>query len=433
MVTDRKESRDNGYPDIFERYVDEVKPDPMDLPRLTKRRFHGREVPLWFGYVHVDNVEGYVENLRLRFYLNRWRSKQKDLQKIPATGEVYQIMAEADQEERRESDRPFHIERMADSIVRNSVREPIILYYLGNGRTELWDGNRRFYGTKHIMAVDREGYLDARQRVQWLPAYVFIPTGEEDDRHVKHDILVECNFVDPEQIPWPAYVKAEQVYIEFNQRMKADPDDSVLSRLAKGELAKKFGLKSWRTADRWIKMYDLALQFKEYHEEDHGQDPTITDLLIQERFEYFDELSKPGVFGALKNDPDARDEVFEWMWDGKFKAWTDVRKVPKILDDPVARKQANESDEDAVKRAIATVIANDPIMVKDKTAANERIKQFATWLNSFRREEYKLLDAEALHALEDIVKDVAKITEALLVSSGVSGSESEMQEVSENQ
>ncbi len=422
MTTTTKNRADSEYPDIFQRYVDEVKPDAIGLPRLTTRRFHGREIHLWYGYVHVDNVEGYVENLRLRFYLNRWHSRQQEPQRVPTTDEVYEIMVEADKEERRESDRPFHIERMADNIVRNNIREPIILYYLGDSRTELWDGNRRFYGTKHIMAVDREDYLDARQRVQWLPAYVFIPTGdEEEDGHVKHDILVECNFVDPEQIPWPAYVKAEQVYIEFNRRMKADPDDSVLSRLTKAELAKEFGLKGWRTADRWTKMYELTLQFKEYHEEDQGRDPTITDLLIQDQFEYFDELSKPGVFGALRGDPDARDEVFEWVWDGKLKAWMDVRSVPKILADPVARKQANESDEGAVKRAIETMIANDPVRVKDKTAANEKIKQFATWLDSFKREEYKMLNGEALANLQLILHDVVKITDALLSEEEVEG------------
>ena len=196
--------------------------------------------------------------------------------------------------------------------------------------------------------------------------------------------------------------------------MKIDPDDSVLSRNVKLELADEFGLRGWRTADRWIKMYDLALDFKEFHEADQGRDPTIVDLLIQERFEYFDELSKAGVFGALRSDPDARDQVFEWMWDGKFKAWTDVRSVPKILADPVARKQANDPDKDAVKRAIATVVANDPVRVKDKTAANEKITQFATWLDSFKREEYRMLNIDALDNLQLIVKDVVKITDALL-------------------
>ena len=327
----------------------------------------------------------------------------------PTTDEVYRIMLEADKNEQRESDRPFHIERMAGSIARNNVREPIILYCLDGNRSELWDGNRRYYGAKHVMAVDSEEYISARERIQWLPAYVFVPTGDaEEDSKVKHDILVECNFVNPEQIPWPAYVKAEQVYLEFMKRMKIDPDDHVLSRQVKGELAKEFGLRGWRTADRWIKMYDLALQFKEFHEEEKGRDSTMVDLLIQERFEYFDELSKPGVFGALKSDPDARDEAFEWMWVGKFKAWTDVRAVPKILADPVARKQANEADQDAVKRAIATVIANDPVRVKDKTAANEKIKQFATWLDSFKREEYKMLDSEGLGNLELVVQGCGK-------------------------
>ena len=403
------------YPDIFRRYIEETDPDPTAMPRHLKRRFHGREVPLWFGYVHVDDVEGYVENLRLRFYLKRWQSKEGNGGKEPTTDEVYQIMVGADTEEKRESVRPFHIERMADSIIRNSVREPIILYYCDNGTTELWDGNRRFYGTKHIMKKDDcPDYVDARDSVQWLPAYIFIASGDKSqDDLAKHDILVECNFVEPEQIAWPAYVKAEQVYNQYKRRMAPDPHDPVLSREVKAELADEYGLKGWRRADRWIKMYDLALQFKEYHEEEQERDTTVTDLLIQERFEYFDELSKPGVFGSISKDPDARDEVFEWMWDGKFKAWADVRSVPKILADKVAHAQANDPDQDAVKRAIATVIANDPARSKDKTAANDRIRQFAAWLDSFKREEYKDLDAEALASLHSILRDVVKITEAL--------------------
>ena len=414
MAERMNEMQTTDYPEIFGRYVDGVAPDPTTMPRHVKRRFHGREVPLWFGYVHVDDVEGYVENLRLRFYLKRWQSKGGNGPRVPTTDEVYRIMVDADADEKRESARPFHIERIADSILRNSVREPIILYYRDNTRTELWDGNRRFYGTKHIMKEDRASYVDARDRVQWLPAYVFIASGDNcQDDLIKHDILVECNFVDPEQIAWPAYVKAEQVYNQYQQRVAPDPSDPVLSREVKAELADEYGLKGWRRADRWIKMYDLALQFKEYHEEEQEQDPTVTDLLIQERFEYFDELSKPGVFGSLSKDPDARDEVFDWMWDGKFKAWADVRSVPKILADSVARAQANEPDQDAVKRAIATVIANDPARTKDKTAANDRIKQFGIWLDSFKREEYKDLDAGALASLHSILKDVVKITEVL--------------------
>ena len=419
MTNTQMANTSDEYPDIFQRYVDEMKPGPMEMPRRTNRRFHGREVPLWQGYVHVENVEGYVENLRLRFYLNQWSSEQTSPQQVPSTEEVYQIMVGADDKEKRDSDKPFHISRMSDSIVRNSVREPIIVHYLGSGKTALWDGNRRFFGTKHIMIVDRPEYVGVRATAQWIPAYVYLSSGDtQKDVQTKHDILVECNFVDPEQIPWPNYVKAEQVYKEYENRMKIDPNDQVLSRQVKGELAGEFGLKGWRTADRWIKMYNLTLQFKEYQEEEQERDLTVVDLLIQERFEYFDELSKPGVFGSLSNDPDARDEVFDWMWDGKFKAWADVRQVPKILADPVARQQANDPGPDGVKNAIATVITNDPGRIKDKTAANERIKQFATWLDSFKREEYKTLNTEALGNLKSILNDVVKITDALVSGPG---------------
>lgn len=417
METTKQQKSSNQWPAILQRYVDEVKPQESDLPRPFVRRFHGREVPLWLGKVHIDDIEGYAENLRLKYYLKRWEAREGSTGRTLTTDEIYEIMIKADNEERRESKKPFQIERIANNIVRNQVREPIILYCNGKQTAELWDGNRRYYGSKYITKVDKEEYIEARERVQWLPAYVFLSTGDPaKDQLTKHDILVECNFVDPEQIAWPSYVKAEQIYTQYQKRMSVDPSDQILSREVKEELAKEYGLgdKKWRKTDRWIKMYDLTLQFKEYQEEEREREATEVDLLVQERFEYFDELSKASVFGVLRDDTDVCDRVFDWLWDGKFKAFEDVRQVPRIVADPVAWKQANEPDEDAVRRAIATVIANNPARLKDKTAANGKIKQFAAWLDSFRREEYKTLDAEALASLQLIVKDSVKITRALL-------------------
>ena len=130
----------------------------------------------------------------------------------------------------------------------------------------------------------------------------------------------------------------------FKKLTAEDPADPTLSRLSKEQIALEFGLSGWRQADRWIKMFDLSSEFKEFHEEEHDREEVEVDLKIQDSFEYFDELSKPGVWGSLKNDPDARDEVFTWLWDGKFKSFADVRSVPKILNDPEARKQANAND-----------------------------------------------------------------------------------------
>ena len=337
-----------------------------------------------------------------------------DLRAAPVS-RVNEIMVEADREETQESRRPFHIERIAENIARNGVQEPIVLYSSTEGRGELWDGNRRFFGVRHIMK-DAE-LLKIREQAKWIPALVVTPTGSaEDDLQIKQNIITELNFVEKDHIPWPAYVKAEEVYTKYTRMIQKDPTDPGLLRRAKEVLGEEYGLKGWRVADRWIKMYGLALQFKEYHEEEHEREGVEVDLKIQERFEYFDEMSKPGVWGAIKDDPDARDEVFRWLWDEKFKAFPDVRMVPKILADPVARRQANADDSDAVRRAITTVYANDPTRAKDKEAADEKIKQFAAWLDSFKRSDFKQLNAESLQKLRGILADVVKILEALVVA-----------------
>jgi hypothetical protein len=408
-----------AWPDLLDRYVREKAPtSPEYLPRRVRRRFHGHELVVWQGLVNVKDIEGYVENLRLKFFLNRWRTLRAEPKRVPTTSEIYEIMIEADNEEPRDREKPFHVERMAQSIARNGVQEPIVVYISGPSKAELWDGNRRFFGSIHILA-DHKFTTEVRDQAQWIPALVVTTSGlKEDDERTKHRILTELNFVDKEHIPWPAYVKAEQIHAGYQQWMSDDPTDPFLSRQAKEHLAAEYGLKGWRTADRWIKMYDLAMQFKEYHEEEHSRPPTDVDLKIQEKFEYFDEMSKPGVWGVLKDNPDARDEVFGWLWDGKFKAFADVRSVPAILADPAARRIANADDGEAVKRAIKQVIANDPTNFKDKEAANEKVAHFGEWLDSFRREDFSQLNMEALAKLKKILEDVICMLSALLSKTG---------------
>jgi hypothetical protein len=129
------------------------------------------------------------------------------------------------------------------------------------------------------------------------------------------------------------------------------------------------------------------------------------------------------VWGSLKDDPDARDEVFQWLWDGKFKAFADVRSVPKILGDPEARKHANAPDAEGVRRAIDTIISNDPVRIKDKSAANERIAHFAAWLDSFKREDYVNLTPQSLQKLRQIASDTVKILNGLQASDDDEGAQ----------
>jgi hypothetical protein len=406
------------WPPILDRYLQEVAgTDPEHQPRKTTRHYHGKEVSVWYGRVHVDDVEGWVENIRLKHYLRRWRVRQGDMTKQPTTQDIYDIMIEADREESAQSKRPFHLERIAANIVANGVQEPIFIHVNGS-RGTLWDGNRRRYGVQHIMTDP--AFSAARNGARWLPAYVHVPSGNpETDTAIQRAVLTELNFKEKDHIPWPSYVKAEEVFNIYKRLTAEDPSDPPLSRAAKEEIAKEFGLSGWRQADRWIKMFGLASEFKEYHEEEFDRPEVDVELKIQDHFEYFDELSKPGVWGVLSNDPDARDEVFRWLWDDKFKSFVDVRSVPRILKDPEARRHANADDDEGVKRAIETVISNDPVRIKDKSAANERIAHFAAWLDSFKREDYRRLTPESLGTLRQILQDTVKILQGL--QSGTEG------------
>lgn len=407
------------WPAILNRYMEEATSAVDEYkPRRVRRRFNGQEIVLWQGMVHYEDVHGYAENIRLKYYLKRWRSS-RNIKAVPTSEQIYEIMLDAD---KTESPLPFAVARIADSIARDGIQDPIVVYADDEGTSELWDGNRRFYGTTHIMSA--RGFENYRESAQWLPALVVTPQGSASaDTKIKHNIITELNFVEKDFIRWPAYVRAEQIYTQYTQRMKADPLDQALSKKVKEALAQEYGLKGWRVADRWVKMYELAGQFRDFHEETHERDEADVDLKIQSKFEYFDELSKPGVWGALKEDPDARDEVFNWLWDGKFQAFPDVRYVPKILADSEARERANMDYADAVKDAIKTVHANDPGRAKDKRLANAKIEQFADWLNSFTRDDYKKLSRESLERLREVLVDVTKILSGLLPESDETESE----------
>lgn len=402
-----------AWPPILDRYVREVASADSDQhPRPILRKYHGNEVSMWYGRVHVEDIDGWVENVRLKHYLRSWQQRRGDFSARPTTDDIYDIMIDADRKETKESSKPFQIERLATSIAANGVQEPVVLFMAGDGQGTLWDGNRRFYASKHIMASPH--FVAARASARWIPAFVYQPSGDPArDQRIHKAVLTELNFKDKDHIPWPSYVKAGQIWEVYQRLVHEDPSDPALRREAKQQIAEEYGLKGWRQADRWIKMFGLAVDFKEYFETEHEIEETEVELKIQEKFEYFDELSKPAVWGSLGSDPDARDEVFQWLWYGKFKSFVDVRSVPKILNDPVARIQANQDDSDAVKRAIETVIANDPVRTKDKTAADAKVKQFADWLASFKPDDFKALEPDTLVRLHEVLDTVTAMLSGL--------------------
>lgn len=195
------ESQHRTWPKILDRYVRTEEPsDAGQYPRKVIRRYHGHEIEVWQGRVHIDDVGGWVDNVRLKHYLRRWQARRGTPTATPGTQEIYEIMVEADREENAESKRPFHIERMATNIAANGVQEPIFVAVDGNGIGTLWDGNRRRYATQHIMFDPK--YRNVRNEVQWIPAYIYVLSGDPiRDEKLKHAVLTELNFKEKDHIP----------------------------------------------------------------------------------------------------------------------------------------------------------------------------------------------------------------------------------------
>ena len=229
------------WPSILDRYVREVGSNGTEhTPRRVQRRYHGLDLNLWYGLIHVEDVEGWVENIRLKHYIRNWQVSRGSFEVRPTSDDIYDIMVEADRDETAETKKPFHIERLARNIATNGMQEPILVFSASSSRGELWDGNRRYYATRHIMSDPK--HAEARDRVRWIPAYIYSPSGNpEYDERVKHNVLTELNFKEKDHIPWPAYVKAGEIHTAYHRLVAEDPTDPSLRRVAKEQLAEEYG------------------------------------------------------------------------------------------------------------------------------------------------------------------------------------------------
>ena len=51
---------------------------------------------------------------------------------------------------------------------------------------------------------------------------------------------------------------------------------------------------------------------------------------------------------------------------------------------------------------------------KDKRAAAAKIEQFAKWLDTFKREDFRQLNTQSLDSLKQILTDITKMLQGLL-------------------
>lgn len=367
-------------------------------PRHEIRYFHHRRVEGWSGYIKTEGVKGWVDNVRIALFVQKWRRDNADA--IPTNDEILDWMISDPFDE-------FDLISLGDSIVKNGVRQPIVVEADGT----LLDGNRRYFASLHkFRASEKTGDVVSRQMVSHLPAFVLSPACTPDDLDA---VLVEENFVDDCRREWPNFIKAQRVF-ETYKELREDGQNRT-GAIAK--LVERFGKKK-AEIERWIRMMNHIDEFHDFHvsgDEETGReakDEYDVKWKSQKYFEYFDELTKPEVKKTLESDPDLRDKVFERLFDKDFKNFTQIRKIPAIANDLRARDkfmlgEGPAAVEDAISWVAITGVAKRAMEV------NDRILTFAKFLGSLTANDIDKLELITIAALHEISEKVAEMATVL--------------------
>jgi hypothetical protein len=370
---------------------------PWQAPRLEVRYFHRKKIEVWNGYVRTKDIKGWVDNIRIKLFVDKW--KRDHAGALPTNDDILGWMAADPNDE-------FRLHELADSIVKNGVRMPVVITSHG----DLLDGNRRYFTSlMKLHEAEKTGDKGTLAMVSQLPAYVLSPSCTKEDFD---KVLVEENFVEDVRIKWPNYIKASKVYEAYQELIAA----GIKRTIALQELSDQFGIKkAW--VERYIKVMNGIQEFEDFHlesDEEAGRlpkDEYEVKWRAQKYFEYFDELGKAQVQRVLESDPELREKVMERLFDGDFVSFTQIRKIPLIAADRKARdKFMLNPGPEGVKEAIDWVTVTG--VAKKALNNNERIASFARFLENLGAKEIAELDPISVEDLEQILETVVAMARA---------------------
>lgn len=367
-------------------------------PRYEVRYFHRRKIEVWSGYVRTKDIKGWVGNVRIDLFVKKWARDHEGSE--PTNDDILQWMI-------RDQNEEFELSSLAESIVNNGVRQPVVITSDGT----LLDGNRRYFAAlMKLREAEAGGDRVTIAMVTHLPAYVLSPACSAEDLEA---VLVEENFVDACRREWPKFIKATRVYKGYKELREAGLSaPAAIAELVERFGGKGFGGRNKNQIQRWIKMMDFIEEFNEYHsseDEETGRRPKDEyDIKwkSQKYFEYFDELTKTNVVKVLEADSEFRARVFEHLYDDDFRSFVEIRKLPSIALDRKARDNfMSDEGRVAVEGALNWLAMTG--LAKKAIDLNDRVLGFKRFLDSLTAQEMATLDLEAISGLEEIAKRVA--------------------------
>lgn len=346
--------------------------------------FLGDQIALKEGFVDVTQLHLWESNHRLELHLNEFRKRYG---RSPSANELVQILLSTIPFEGvAPKDRLdyFKIQELAESVAANGVRVPPIIDWWGTP----YDGNRRLAACLLILTSDKFDEA-AKDNARWIKVWQ-APKGTTPDQI--NSIVVALNFEKDLKEPWPEYIRAKQVFEEFEKRKEValaldkDADLVAIRRI----VGRKFGIRTDEVR-RYVRMVEWAHEFRGYHEE-NARDEAEVMHRTNKYFQYFYELDsgrdENKLSRKLDSDEALKGVVFDLLYDGKFKNFTQIRDLRKVFADEDATTllldAATQSDagmgRELVEQAIATARRHD--ISRKQIGVEQRVDQFTKWLET---------------------------------------------------
>lgn len=381
--------------------------------------FNNVAVPMWEGYVDVDELDLWKGNHRVELQVLEFKDRHG---REPEHEELLQLMHGDLMLPSLTKKDPFNIEPLAKSIARKGVERAPILTCDGEPK----DGNRRIAASKYVRT--KKFGADEQERARWIKVWV-APPGTTPDQF--DAIVVALNFEDDLKEKWPEFVKARLVADEYRKARDnvRGGHTTAQEQALKRRIADQFAIGT-PAVTRYLRMVQWAEDFEAYHVQECGRDGAAVRYKADDIFQWFYELqagkAADKITIQLDEDEDLRKTVYDLMFD-VMDSGTQVRSLWKVVADPAAKKQLDDAHGQLEKndKVGALELVKEAVTTADRNTATRKKIGFESFLISCvdrlgaaPPDNWRTLNSKLLTDLERVFFASTGVIEGELVSRG---------------
>lgn len=254
---------------------------------------------------------------------------------------------------------------LADSILRNGVRVPLIV--LDDGT--LLDGNRRYFACSYL-------FHNAKNKREPIPEVLneilvwVIKSGDVDER-MRFKILAEANYVEDFKVQWSADVKAIVIHDYFKKCLSRMTEDQVYQ-----EIKNVFG-EGKSQVDAYVESINLSNEFIKSAPAEKRNDFREH---VQGKFLYFWEFRNKAIRSRAALDaetelPKVKKLFFKMIETDRFKNFKQVEPMIRAVRDDYSWGLLTSTQGSAIDQI--EVIYKEQKAVR---SSEDKIRNFLRWL-----------------------------------------------------